>query len=127
MSKKNLVRLMVRLFGDPAQHDRLKKHPAKTAAAAGLSPAERDLLLSGSDAELRDYLGSDAGKVFIKSKTAAIKTKTAAIKTATAAIKTKTAAIKTATAAIKTKTAAIKTATAAIKTKTAAIKTKTGK
>jgi hypothetical protein len=130
MSKKALVRLLVRLFGDVAHVEKVRKNPAKTLAAAGLTPAERDLVLSGSDAKLRAYLGADADKVLIKSKaTAGIKGKA---KTAEIKGKAKTGAIKgkARTAAIKgkTRTAAIKgkTRTAAIKGKarTAAIKGK---
>jgi hypothetical protein len=125
MSKKNVVRLLVRLFGDPRHLEKLKKNPEATLAQAGLTPAERELVLSGSDAKIRAYLGSAADQAAIKAKAVAIKGKTAAIKGKTAAIKGKTAAIKGKTAAIKGKTAAIKGKTAAIKGKTAAIKGKT--
>ena len=113
------MRLLVRLFGDPAHLEKLRKSPAATLAAAGITPAARELLLSGSDAKIRAYLGSDSDRAAIKAKTVAIKGKTAAIKGKTAAIKGKTAAIKGKTAAIKGKTAAIKGKTAAIKAKTA--------
>jgi hypothetical protein len=102
MSKKNVVRLLVRLFGEPAYLEKLRKNPGRTLAAAGITPAERELLLSGSDAKIRAYLGADSGRAAIKAKTVAIKGKTAAIKGKTAAIKGKTAAIKGKTAAIKT-------------------------
>lgn len=125
MSKKNVVRLLVRLFGDPAHLERLKRNPAATLAKAGLTPAERDLVLSGSDAKIRAYLGSAADQAAIKAKAVAIKAKTAAIKGKTSAIKAKTSAIKAKTAPIKAKTSAIKAMTTAIKAKTAAIKGKT--
>lgn len=133
MAKKDLVRLLVNLFGDPRHLDKVKKDPAGALAAAGLSPAERELVLSRNDAKIRAYLGAEGAKANIKSKTGlanikskattgAIKGKTAAIKGKTAAIKGKTAAIKGKTSAIKAKTAAIKGKTSAIKAKTAAIK-----
>ena len=75
MSKKNVVRLLVRLFGDPTHLEKLRKNPAATLAAAGLSPAERELLLSGSDAKIRAYLGADSDRAAIKAKTVAIKAK----------------------------------------------------
>ncbi len=125
MSKKNVVRLLVRLFGDPRHLEKLRRNPAATLAAAGLTPAESELVLSGSDAKIRAYLGADSDRAAIQAKTVAIKGKTAAIKGKTAAIKGKTTAIKGKTAAIKGKTAAIKGKTAAIKGKTAAIKGKT--
>lgn len=74
MSKKNVVKLLVRLFGDPAHLAKLRKSPAKTLAAAGLTPAERELVLSGNPARLRAYLGAEAERVNIQSKaTGAIK------------------------------------------------------
>ena len=128
MAKKDLVRLLVRLFGDPAHLDKVKKNPAKTLAAASLSPAERDLVLSRNDAKIRAYLGSEGAKANIKSKTGLANIKS---KTGTANIKTKTAFAniksKATTGAIKAKTSAIKAKTAAIKAKTAAIKAKTKK
>jgi hypothetical protein len=114
MAKKDLVRLLVRLFGDPAHLDKVKKNPAKALAAAGLSPAERDLVMSRNDAKIRAYLGSEGAKANIKSKTGLANIKS---KTGTANIKTKTT-----TGAIKAKTSAIKAKTVAIKAKTAAIK-----
>lgn len=90
MSKRSVVRLLVRLSGDPAQLEKFRKRPAAAFAAAGLSPAERELLLSGSDAKIRAYLGSDSDRAAIKGKTAAIKGKTAAIKGKTAATKATT-------------------------------------
>ena len=125
MSKKNVVRLLVRLSGDPAYLEQLRKSPAATLSASGITPAERELLLSGSDAKIRAYLGTDSDRAAIKAKTAAIKAKAVAIKAKTAAIKAKTAPIKAKTAAIKAKTAPIKAKTAAIKAKTVAIKAKT--
>ena len=62
MAKRDLVRLLVRLFGDPQHVDRLNRNPEKTMKAAKLSPAERKLLASGDERALRAYLGRDAAK-----------------------------------------------------------------
>ena len=77
MSKKNVVKLLVRLFGDPAHLEKVRRSPAKTLAAAGLTPTERELVLSGNPARLRAYLGAEARRVNIQAKaTAAIKEST---------------------------------------------------
>lgn len=61
MAKKHVVRLLVRLFGDPALQGKYRKNPRKVAKAAGLSREERELLASGDEAAIRDYLGRSAG------------------------------------------------------------------
>jgi hypothetical protein len=61
MAKKHVVRLLVRLFGDPELQGKYRKNPDKLAKAAGLSRQERELLASGDEAAIRDYLGRAAG------------------------------------------------------------------
>jgi hypothetical protein len=66
MAKKDLVRLLVRLYGDPKLHERLKKDPAKVLGAAGLSAKEQALLRSADAGALREYLGAESAKSVIK-------------------------------------------------------------
>jgi len=69
MAKKDVVRLLVRLFGDPALLERLTKDPAKALKSTKLSAKERELLASADSEAIRDYLGRDKVKAVIKSKT----------------------------------------------------------
>jgi hypothetical protein len=62
MAKRDVVRFLVRLFGDPVHHGRYRKQPDRVMKAAGLSPSERDLLASGDAAAIRAYLGKESAK-----------------------------------------------------------------
>jgi len=62
MAKKDVVRLLVRLFGDPKLHGKYRAAPDKVLKAAGLNKKERTLLASGDEAAIRDYLGRAAAK-----------------------------------------------------------------
>ncbi len=62
MARKHVVRLLVRLFGDPKLHGKYRKDPKKVLKAAGLNPKERDLLASGDEAAIREYLGRETAK-----------------------------------------------------------------
>lgn len=62
MAKKHVVRLLVRLFGDPKLHGKLRDNPKKVLKAAGLSRKERELLATGDEAAIRDYLGQESVK-----------------------------------------------------------------
>jgi hypothetical protein len=62
MAKKDVVRLLVRLFGDPALHAKMSKDAGKVLASAKLSPKERELVLSGDAEAIRAYLGDDTVK-----------------------------------------------------------------
>jgi len=81
MAKKDVVRLLVRLFGDPKLADRLgkKKEADKALKNARLSAKERALLASGDADAIRAYLGRESAKANIKTSAALpnIKTKAA--------------------------------------------------
>jgi hypothetical protein len=79
MAKKDVVRLLVRLYGDPKLAERLGKDAEKVMKAARLSAQERALLASGDAAAIQAYLGRESVKANIKTKflAANIKTKTA--------------------------------------------------
>lgn len=53
----------MRLFGSPKLHGRYRDDPAQLMKAAGLTPKERALLLSGDEQAIRAYLGDGAGAV----------------------------------------------------------------
>jgi hypothetical protein len=61
MAKRDVVRLLVRLFGDPKLHGAYRQNPQKVLKAARLSAKERALLASGDEAAIRAYLGREAG------------------------------------------------------------------
>lgn len=65
MAKKDLVRLLVQLFGDPNLHDRIRKNPHAELAKLGLSKRERELILSRDEKALRTYLGKEAARLTI--------------------------------------------------------------
>jgi len=62
MAKKDVVRLLVRLFGDPKLQDRMAANAAGVLKTAKLSAKERALILSGDHRAIQAYLGSDAVK-----------------------------------------------------------------
>ena len=62
MARKDVVRFLVRLFGDPKLHGKYRRDPKKVAKAAGLDRNERALLASGDEKAIRDYLGGEAVK-----------------------------------------------------------------
>jgi len=62
MAKKDVVRLLVRLFGDPRLQEKLAKRPAAVLKSAKLSARERELLASGDEKAIRAYLGQDTVK-----------------------------------------------------------------
>jgi hypothetical protein len=118
MAKKDVVKLLVQLFGDPDHLKRIQKDPETVMDAAGLDEAENALLRSRNEAAIKSYLGADAASANIKTKALAnIKSKTA-IQGAMANIKSKTTAVKGEIANIKAKTRAVKGEIANIKTKT---------
>ena len=59
MAKRDLVKLLVKLYGDPKLRQRLEKDAKKTMKAAKLSAKEREILASGDAARLREYLGKE--------------------------------------------------------------------
>ena len=59
MAKRDLVKLLVGLYGDPKLKARLEKNASRTMKAARLSAREQELLASGDAAKLREYLGKD--------------------------------------------------------------------
>jgi len=81
MAKKDVVRLLVRLFGDPKLAERLasEKEAAKVLKNARLSAKERALLASRDPDAIRAYLGRESAKTIIKTGAALpnIKTKAA--------------------------------------------------
>lgn len=71
MAKKDVVRLLVRLFGDPALAERLgsEKEAAKVLKNARLSAKERALLASRDADAIRAYLGREGVQTNIKTST----------------------------------------------------------
>lgn len=62
MAKKDVVRLLVRLFGDPKLHGKYRAEPKKVLKAAGLNRKERELLVAGDEDAIREYLGRESAK-----------------------------------------------------------------
>jgi len=87
MAKRDLVELLVRLFGDAELQARWKRDQQKVMRRAGLSKAERELLTAGDEAAIRAYLGKKSRRAVIKTGAAVIKTSAAVIKTSAAVIK----------------------------------------
>ena len=65
MAKRDLVKLLVRLYGDPKLAERMKKNPKAVMKAAKLSAADQEILSSGDEANIRGYLGKEAAKSII--------------------------------------------------------------
>ena len=65
MAKKDVVRLLVRLFGDPKLHGKYRDDPKKVLKAAGLNRKERELLAAGDESAIREYLGQAGGQTNI--------------------------------------------------------------
>lgn len=65
MAKKDVVRLLIQLFGDPALHDEIRKNPEVALAKLGLSKKERELLASRDENAIREYLGKESQKILI--------------------------------------------------------------
>ena len=66
MAKKDLVRLLARLYGDPVQQARFRKdRAALLKGARSLAPKEKKLLLDGDPDAVRAYLGKEATKAII--------------------------------------------------------------
>ena len=65
MAKKDLVRLLVRLYGDPVAEGQFQKDRAKFLRAAKLAPKEQKLLVEGDVDGLRAYLGSETANAHI--------------------------------------------------------------
>jgi hypothetical protein len=82
MAKKDVVRLLVRLFGSPKLHGNYRKNPDQVLTAAGLSPKERALLKSGDEKAIRAYLGTESSKANVVKSGLANVVKSAAKKTA---------------------------------------------
>ncbi len=79
MAKRDVVRLLVRLYGDPKLLDRIhdEKRAEKLMKAAKLSAHERALLASGDEKAIRAYLGQESPKAnIVRAGLANIKTKT---------------------------------------------------
>jgi hypothetical protein len=62
MAKRDVVRLLVRLYGDPRLQEKLARDTEKTMKAARLSKKERELLASGDVKAIGRYLGKAAAK-----------------------------------------------------------------
>ncbi len=65
MAKRDLVKLLVRLYGEPKVKARFEKDARKTMKGAKLSAKEQELLASGDEKAIREYLGQDAAKAAI--------------------------------------------------------------
>ena len=65
MAKKDLVKLLVRLYGDPKLKERFEKDPAKVMKAAKLSAKEREVLASADAEKIRAHLGKEFVKTHI--------------------------------------------------------------
>jgi hypothetical protein len=65
MARKDLVRLLIQLFGDPALHEEIRKNPEAALGKLGLSKKERELLASRDESAIREYLGKDSQKILI--------------------------------------------------------------
>jgi hypothetical protein len=60
MAKKDLIRLFVRLYGDPRLREKLARDPEGTLKAAGLSKKERELVSRRRGKAITEYLGDEA-------------------------------------------------------------------
>jgi len=65
MAKKDLVRLMIQLFGDPQLHEQIRKDPAAALKKLGLTQKEIELFQSRDEKAIRAYVGREASKVTI--------------------------------------------------------------
>ena len=65
MAKRDLVRLLVKLYGDPKLRERFEKDPARVIKAAKLSAKERAVLASGDPEAIRAHLGKESLKAQI--------------------------------------------------------------
>jgi hypothetical protein len=65
MAKKDLVRLLIQLFGDPQLHERIRKDPEAALGKLGLTKKEIELFQSKDEKAIRDYVGREAGKMTI--------------------------------------------------------------
>ena len=65
MAKKDLVRLLARLYGDPEAERQFQRDRAKFLLAQKLSPREQRLLVDGDVGGLRSYLGDECDKLTI--------------------------------------------------------------
>jgi hypothetical protein len=88
MAKSDVVRLLVRLLGDPKLAERLQKDPDGVLARARLSAKERALLAGRDPDAIRAYLGREGARANIKTSAELPNIKT---KAALANIKTKAA------------------------------------
>jgi hypothetical protein len=62
MAKSDLVRLMIRLFGDPELFEQIRKSGWESLQA-GLTQEEVDLLNTRDPEKLKKYLGADSTKI----------------------------------------------------------------
>jgi len=60
MSKKSLVRLLVKLYGDPKREKKFQGDRKKFVARKNLTKEERAYLVDGDVTGLRQYLGAEA-------------------------------------------------------------------
>ena len=65
MAKKDLVRLLARLYGDPVHEARFQQDRAKFLKRTKLSAKERDLVIAGDAEAIRAYLGKESAKTHI--------------------------------------------------------------
>ena len=65
MAKKDLVRLLIQLFGDPQLHEQIRKDPEAALGKLGLTKKEIELFQSKDEKAIRDYVGREASKMTI--------------------------------------------------------------